>query len=92
MKKEETGKKGKAEPFIKANQPGISGAPMIIQKIFGPLVFGVDMPTADDIAKMGPKILGGIPAIGSLRRKRDIKVARDSLPTLIDVYAERKRR
>lgn len=91
MKKKEADKKEKAGPFIEAIKPGISGVPRIVEKILSPVITGVDIPTAEDIAKMGPKILGGTPAIGSLRRKRGMKVVRDSLPTIVDVYGKEEK-
>ena len=40
--------------------------------------------------KIGPKVIGGKPAIGTRRRDLGVIVFRDLIPTLIDVYAEGK--
>lgn len=40
--------------------------------------------------KVGPKVIGGKPAIGERRRNLGIWVFRDLVPTVIDLYAEGK--
>ena len=40
--------------------------------------------------KIGPKVLGGKPAVGSRRRDAGVIVFRDLIPTLIDIYEAAK--
>ncbi len=40
--------------------------------------------------KIGPKVIGGKPAVGSRRRDLGVIVFRDLIPTLINLYEEEK--
>lgn len=59
-----------------------------IAKKIAPTVATVVAPLIAE--KIGPKVIGGKPAVGSRRRDLGVIVFRDLIPTLIDLYEEEK--
>ncbi len=59
-----------------------------ITKKMAPTVAAIVAPLIAE--KIGPKVIGGKPAVGSRRRDLGVIVFRDLIPTLIDLYEEEK--
>ena len=71
-------------------QSNLEAAPAlaILARKYAPAVAAVVAPII--AANVGPKVIGGIPAVGTRRRDLGVIVFRDLIPTLIDAYAEEK--
>lgn len=73
-------------------QTNLEAAPALaaLARKYGPTILpAVAAVVAPIIAeKIGPKVIGGTPAVGTRRRDLGVIVFRDLVPTLIDAYAE----
>ena len=67
----------------KANLEATPALGEIVKKL-APTVATIVAPIVAE--KIGPKVIGGNPAVGSRRRDLGIIVIRDLVPTLIDLY------
>ena len=71
-------------------QTNLEAAPAlaVIARKYAPTVAAFLAPIIAE--KIGPKVIGGTPAVGTRRSDLGVIVFRELIPTLIDAYAEAK--
>ncbi len=74
---------------MKKEMAKLEAAPALgaIARKYAPAVAAIAAPLIAE--KIGPKVIGGQPAVGSRRRDLGVIVFRDLIPTLIDLYEEK---